>query len=100
MITRDEAWELLTKYNKEQFHLRHALTVEGIMRYFAKDLGYENEIDFWGVVGLLHDIHFEEYPTENDAQAQELLRQHNVEDTSIHDTESHSYGLTYANRKK
>ena len=70
MITRDEAFELLKKYNKEQFHLRHALTVEGIMRYFAKDLGYENEADFWGVVGLLHDIDFEEYPTEHCVKSQ------------------------------
>ena len=58
-LTRSEAWELLTKYNKEPFHLRHALTVEGIMKYFAKELGYADEADFWAQVGLLHDLDFE-----------------------------------------
>ena len=57
-LTRSEAWELLTKYNKEPFHLRHALTVEGIMKYFAKELGYADEADFWAQVGLLHDLDF------------------------------------------
>lgn len=55
-LTRSEAWELLTKYNKEPFHLRHALTVEGIMKYFAKELGYADETGFWAQVGLLHDL--------------------------------------------
>ncbi len=99
MITRDEAFELLKKYNKEQFHLRHALTVEGIMRYFAKDLGYENEADFWGVVGLLHDIDFEEYPTEHCVKSQEILREHNVDESIIKSTASHGYGLTAAGIK-
>ncbi len=61
-ITRDEAWEILTKYNKEAFHLQHSETVESVMRYFAKELGYGDEEEFWGNVGLLHDLDFEMYP--------------------------------------
>ena len=56
MITRDEAWDLLTEYNKDEFHLKHALTVEGVMRWYAKELGYGDEEDFWGIAGLLHDL--------------------------------------------
>ena len=62
MITRDEAYELLKKYNKEDFHLHHGRMVEGTMRYFAKKLGYADEEEFWGIVGLLHDIDFEMWP--------------------------------------
>ena len=58
-ITREKAWDLLRKYNKEEFHLKHALTVEGVMKYFAIELGYEEEKDMWGIVGLLHDLDFE-----------------------------------------
>ena len=57
-ITRDEAFELLKKYNKDPFHIRHALTVEGVMRWYAKELGYADEEEYWGIVGLLHDIDF------------------------------------------
>ena len=59
-FTRDEAWELLKEYNSDPFHLKHAVTVEGVMRYFARELGYEDEADFWGIVGLLHDLDFEQ----------------------------------------
>ena len=55
-ITREAAWELLKKYNKDPFHLQHALTVEGVMRWYAGQLGFADEVDFWGIVGLLHDI--------------------------------------------
>ena len=68
VISRDEAWKLLTEYNKEHFHLKHAVTVEGVMRYFAKELGYADEVDLWGIVGLLHDLDFEivhAYPCRN-----------------------------------
>ena len=61
-MNREEAWNLLRQYNKESFHLRHALTVEGIMRYFAKELGYADQEEYWGIVGLLHDLDFELYP--------------------------------------
>ena len=73
MLTRAEAWKLLTEYNQDPFHLRHALTVEGVMRYFARELGYGAEEDFWGIVGLLHDLDFEKYPEEH-LQAILLLR--------------------------
>lgn len=64
-VTREEAWNLLKKYNQEEFHLIHGLTVEGTMRWFAKDLGYADEEDFWGLAGLLHDVDWEKYPKEH-----------------------------------
>ena len=63
--TREEAWELLKEYNKEPFHLQHGLTVEGCLRYFARELGYGDQEDFWGMVGLLHDLDYEKYPEEH-----------------------------------
>lgn len=95
-LTRDDAWALLTKYNKEPFHLRHALTVEGIMRYFANELGYGNEADFWANVGLLHDLDFEQYPTEHCVKSQELMREAGLDEDIIRSTASHGYGLTGA----
>ena len=65
MISRDEAFELLKKYNKDPFHIRHALTVEAVMRWYAGELGFGAEADYWGIVGLLHDIDFELYPDEH-----------------------------------
>lgn len=82
-LTRSEAWELLTKYNKEPFHLRHALTVEGIMKYFAKELGYADEADFWAQVGLLHDLDFEVYPAEHCLKSQEIMREHGLDERLI-----------------
>jgi predicted hydrolase (HD superfamily) len=73
MITREEAWALLTKYNREDFHLRHAQTVEGVMRYFARSLGYGDEADFWALVGLLHDLDFEMYPEEHCIRQQQKM---------------------------
>lgn len=93
-MTREEAWKLLTEYNKEQFHLRHALTVEGILRYFAKELGYETEAEHWALVGLLHDLDFEQYPEEHCVKSQELMRAHGVDEAIIRSTASHGYGLT------
>lgn len=95
-LTRDDAWALLTKYNQEPFHLRHALTVEGIMRYFANELGYGNEADFWANVGLLHDLDFEQYPTEHCVKSQELMREAGLDEDIIRSTASHGYGLTGA----
>jgi predicted hydrolase (HD superfamily) len=77
-ITRDEALALLGKYNKDPFHIRHALTVEAVMKWFARELGYENEEEYWGIVGLLHDIDFEMYPDEHCLKAPELLREAGV----------------------
>ncbi len=91
MITREEAFALLKKYNREPFHLKHALTVEGVMRYFAEKAGYDP--DYWGLVGLLHDIDFEQYPDEHCQKAPELLRAGGFDEDFIHAVCSHGYGL-------
>ena len=96
-MNREEAWNLLRQYNKESFHLRHALTVEGIMRYFAKELGYADQEEYWGIVGLLHDLDFELYPEEHCVKSQELMREHGVDENIIRSTASHGWGLTAAN---
>ena len=92
-LTREAAWQLLTEYNKEAFHLRHALTVEGVMRYFANELGYGEEADFWAQVGLLHDLDFEVYPNEHCIKSQEIMREKGLEERLIRATASHGYGL-------
>lgn len=92
-ITRDEAWELLREYNKEPFHLRHALTVEGVMRWYANELGYGDEAEFWWIVGLLHDLDFELYPEEHCKKSQEIMRERGIDERIIHATASHGYGL-------
>ena len=92
-ITRDQAYELLTKYNKEPFHIQHALTVEGTMRWYANELGHGDEADFWAIVGLLHDIDFELYPEEHCKKAPELLREGGVSEEMIHAIVSHGYGI-------
>lgn len=92
-LTREQALEALKKYNKEPFHILHALTVEGVMRWFAKDQGGEDEVDFWGLAGLLHDIDFEMYPEEHCVKAPELLKEAGAEDELIHAVCSHGYGL-------
>lgn len=73
-MTREEAWALLTEYNQEAFHLRHAVTVEGVMRWMAGQLGYEEEAGFWANAGLLHDLDFERYPEEHCIKSQEIMR--------------------------
>lgn len=93
-MTRDEAFALLKQYNQEAFHLQHAETVEGVMRYFAEKLGYADEVEFWGLVGLLHDIDFEMWPGEHCVKAVELLENAGVEQRMIHAIVSHGYGLT------
>ena len=93
MITREEALELLKKYNKDEFHIHHALMVEGTMRYFAEKLGYGAEADYWAMVGLLHDIDFEMWPEEHCKKAPELLREGGIEEDMIHAIVSHGYGL-------
>ena len=92
-ITRQEALTLLKKYNKEPFHIRHALTVEGAMRWFAQEMGYGDDADFWATVGLLHDIDFELYPEEHCQKAPQLLREAGVGENMIHAICSHGYGL-------
>ena len=90
-INRDDAFELLKKYNKEPFHIQHAVTVENVMRFFAQKKGYDPE--YWGIVGLLHDIDFEMYPDEHCKKAPELLREAGVGEGIIHSVVSHGYGL-------
>ena len=92
-ITREQAYGLLTKYNHEPFHIQHALTVEGVMRWYANELGHGDEADFWAIVGLLHDIDFELYPEQHCKKAPELLRQGGVSEEMIHAIVSHGYGL-------
>ena len=91
--TRDEALALLRRYNKEPFHLQHALTVEGVMRWYANELGYGQEADFWAMVGLLHDIDFEQWPEEHCQKAPELLREAGAGEELIHAVVSHGFGL-------
>ena len=93
-ISREEGLNLLKKYNKEPFHILHGLTVEGVMRYFAKKLGYGEEADFWAMAGLLHNIDFEMYPDEHCIKAPELLEDAGVSDELIHAVCSHGYGIT------
>lgn len=92
-MTRQQAWELLTKYNHEPFHLRHAVTVEHVMGWYAQELGYGDEREFWSVVGLLHDLDFEQWPQEHCVKSQELMRQAGVDEAIIHATASHGWGL-------
>ncbi len=94
MITRNEAFELLKKYNKDRFHIQHAFTVEAVMQWFADELGYKDEIEYWGIVGLLHDVDFELYPEEHCLKAPELLKEGGVSDDIIHAVCSHGYGYT------
>ena len=93
-MTREEAWELLTEYNQDEFHILHAQTVENTMRYFARELGFADEEDFWGIVGLLHDLDFEKYPEEHCIKSQEIMRERGVDERVIHATASHGYVIT------
>ncbi|TCS77081.1 putative hydrolase (HD superfamily) [Muricomes intestini] len=92
-VTREEAFELLKKYNKEAFHIQHALTVEGVMRWYANELGYGDEAEYWAITGLLHDIDFELYPEEHCKKAPELLREGHVGEDMIHSVCSHGFGI-------
>lgn len=93
ILTRQEAWDLLNQYNTDPFHLRHGQVVEGIMRYFAKELGYESEVDFWGVVGLLHDLDFGMYPDQHCIKCQEIMKALDIDERIIHAVASHGYGI-------
>jgi len=91
-ISRHQALALLQKYNKEPFHILHGLTVEGVMRWFAQELGYGEDVDFWGLCGLLHDVDFEMYPEEHCVKAPELLKEIGCSEEMIHAVCSHAYG--------
>lgn len=93
LITRKEAFALLKKYNKEAFHIQHALTVEGVMRWYAQELGYGEDAEYWAIAGLLHDIDFELYPEEHCMKAPELLKEGGVGDEMIYSICSHGYGI-------
>lgn len=92
-INRDEALNLLLKYNKDSFHLEHALTVEGTMGWYARELGYGDEENFWRLVGLLHDIDFEQWPEQHCQKAPELLAEIGASDELTHAVCSHGYGI-------
>lgn len=96
-ITREAAWELLKKYNQDPFHIQHALTVEAVMKWYAMEQGYKEDAEYWGIVGLLHDIDFELYPEEHCLRAPELLREGGVSEDIIHAVCSHGYGITVGN---
>ncbi|WP_346937405.1 hydrolase [Clostridium sp.] len=100
MITRQEAWNLFNEYNKEAFHIQHALTVEGTMKYFAEKLGYEDEGEFWAMVGLLHDLDFEMYPEEHCTKTQEIMRARGIDERLIRAAASHGYGLCAGDQPK
>lgn len=92
-VSREEAIGLLKKYNKDEFHLRHAYTVESVMRWYANDLGYGDDADFWATCGLLHDIDFENWPEEHCEKAPELLSEIGASEELVHAVCSHGYGL-------
>ena len=92
-LTRQQAFDLLHKYNKEEFHIFHGLTVEGVMRWFAREQGWGDEEEYWGQTGLLHDIDFERFPEEHCKKAPELLREAGVSEDMIRSVCSHGYGL-------
>lgn len=92
-VTREEALELLKKYNQEPFHMIHGLTVEGVMKWYARELGYGDEAEFWGMAGLLHDVDFEKYPKEHCIKAPDLLKEIGAEDELVHAVCSHGYGI-------
>ncbi|MBR4081078.1 MAG: HD domain-containing protein [Clostridia bacterium] len=92
-LTREQAAALLKEHNKERFHLQHALTVEGVMRWYAAELGYGEDAEQWALAGLLHDIDFEEYPEEHCLRAPEMLRGAGASEEMIHAVCSHAWGL-------
>lgn len=93
-MDRTAAWNLLCKYNHDPFHLRHALTMEGVMRHFAQENGFAQDEEFWGNVGLLHDIDFEQFPEEHCVKAPELLREGGADEPLVHAVCSHGWGIT------
>lgn len=92
-LTRDEAFALLKEYNKEPFHIQHGETVEYVMRYFAQELGYGDDVEFWGMVGLLHDLDFELYPEQHCIKCQEIMKDLDLDEKLIHAVASHGYGI-------
>jgi len=98
-MTREEAWNLFRTYNKDPFHIQHALTVEGVMRWYAQSLGFGEEADFWAIAGLLHDIDFEQFPSEHCVKARHLLKEAGANEQLIYAVCSHGWGMTAATEK-
>ena len=98
-ISRQDAFALVEKYNKEPFHIQHAETVEVVMRYFAEKLGYEDEADFWGLVGLLHDLDFEQFPDEHCIKVCEIFDDEGINPEIKRAVVSHAYGFTQTDVK-
>ena len=93
-ISREDALALLKKYNQDPFHIQHGLTVEAVMRWYARELGFEDEEEYWGIVGLLHDVDFEKYPEQHCIKAPEILRDAGVSEDMIRAIISHGSGIT------
>lgn len=93
-MTREEAWSLLKEFNQDEFHSQHGQIVEKTMMYFADKLGYGDEKEFWGIVGLLHDLDFEQYPEQHCIKSQEIMRERGIDEKIIHATASHGYAIT------
>lgn len=92
-MDRQHAVETLKKYNTVPFHIRHAYTVEGVIRWYANEFGFGDEADFWATVGLMHDVDFEMWPEEHCQKAPELLREAGFDERFIHAVCSHGFGL-------
>lgn len=90
-MTREQAWQLLTEYNKEPFHLKHAVTVEGCMRWFAENLGHADEADKWALVGLLHDLDYEMFPEQHCEKCREIMRGAGIDEEIIRAVASHGW---------
>ena len=93
-IAREDALVLLKRYNQDPFHLQHAFTVEAVMKWYANELGYAEDAEYWGIVGLLHDIDFEQYPDQHCIKSQEIMRERGIDQRIIHATASHGYAIT------
>lgn len=98
-LSREQAWSLLREYNQEEFHLRHALTVEAVMDWYAKELGYGEQAPFWATVGLLHDLDFEQWPDDHCVKAKELMEERALDPALIHAVCAHGWGMTGTDAK-
>jgi predicted hydrolase (HD superfamily) len=92
-MNREEAWALLTEYNQEPFHLQHAKVVGDVLKWYAHELGFGDEADFWEIVGLLHDLDFEQFPEEHCIKTEEIMRERGLDERLIHAVVSHGYGI-------
>lgn len=92
--TPEQAWDLMAEYNQGEFHRKHSRIVGDVMRWYAQELGYGDEADFWEAVGILHDLDFEQFPDQHCIKEQEIMRQRGIDERIIHATASHGYNLT------